>query len=460
VSIPENPNRHRAPLTRTPYPGYSFPVNPTSPASPATASRRAFLKTTGTAAAGSLLASRLTLAQGFQPNSDTLKVGLIGCGGRGTGAAGQALRADPNVVLTAMGDVFRDAVESSFTTLKNATPDRVQVPPTQRFAGLDAYQKVIDSGVDVVLLAAPPGFRPAHVKAAVQAGKHMFCEKPVATDAAGIRTVLAAADVAKRKKLAWVSGFCWRYDIPRRDFFKRIHDGAIGELRAVYGTYYTSPVKPMPPASQRKPGMTDLEWQLRNWYNFVWICGDGLVEQAVHSVDKMAWAMKDEMPVKAVALGGRQIPAHGGDIFDHIEVNYEYANGARGFLGCRQQNGCHNENNDYLLGEKGLAHIKSGRLEINAGTPWRYRGPTNDMYQTEHDELFASIRKGEPINDALWMTHSCLMAIMGRMAAYCGAEVTWEMALNSKESIVPDPLEWDMKLPEPQLARPGITRFI
>jgi myo-inositol 2-dehydrogenase / D-chiro-inositol 1-dehydrogenase len=194
----------------------------------------------------------------------------------------------------------------------------------------------------------------------------------------------------------------------------------------------------MPPASQRKPGMTDLEWQLRNWYNFVWICGDSLVEQAVHSVDKMAWAMKDEMPVKAVAVGGRQIPAHGGDIFDHFEVNYEYANGARGFLGCRQQNGCHNENNDYLLGEKGLAHIKSGRLEINAGTEsWRYRGPTNDMYQTEHDELFASIRKGEPINDAVWMTHSCLMAIMGRMAAYTGAEVTWDMALNSKEPSSP-----------------------
>jgi hypothetical protein len=253
VSIPENPNRHRAPLTRTPYPGYSFPVNPTSPASPATASRRAFLKTTGTAAAGSLLASRLTLAQGFQPNSDTLKVGLIGCGGRGTGAAGQALRADPNVVLTAMGDVFRDAVESSFTTLKNATPDRVQVPPTQRFAGLDAYQKVIDSGVDVVLLAAPPGFRPAHVKAAVAAGKHMFCEKPVATDAAGIRTVLAAAEVAKAKNSHGSPGSAGATTSPAASSSNASTMAPSGELRAVYATITPARLNPCPPPANASP---------------------------------------------------------------------------------------------------------------------------------------------------------------------------------------------------------------
>jgi predicted dehydrogenase len=326
---------------------------------------------------------------------------------------------------------------------------------------LDAFQKVIDSGVDVVLLASPPGFRPAHLKAAVAAGKHIFCEKPVATDAPGIRTVLECVKEAKRKNLAWVAGFCWRYDLPRRELFKRLHDGAIGDLRAIYGTYYTGPVKPMPPASERRSGMTDIEWQLRNWYNFTWICGDSLVEQAVHSVDKMAWAMKDEMPTKAVAVGGRQIPANGGNIYDHFEVNYEYANGARGFLACRQQTGCHNENNDYLLGEGGLANIKSGRIEILAGNqPWRYRGPTNDMYQSEHDELFASIRKGQPINDGLWMTNSCLMAIMGRMAAYTGAEITWEMALNSKEQLVPDPLSWDMSFEPPPISLPGVNKFV
>jgi predicted dehydrogenase len=361
-----------------------------------------------------------------------------------------------------MGDAFESALQSSLATLKNAVPDRVQVTPDRCFVGLDAYQKVIDSGVDVVLLAAPPGFRPAHVKAAVAAGKHMFCEKPVATDAPGIRTVLAAVEEAKNKKLAWVAGFCWRYDLPRREFFKRVHDGAIGDLRAIYGTYYTGPVKPMPPASERKPGMPDLEWQLRNWYNFTWICGDSLVEQAVHSVDKMAWAMKDEMPIKAVAVGGRQIPAHGGNIFDHFEVNYEYQNGARGFLACRQQSGCYSENNDYLLGATGIGLIRSGpKVEIRAGgSPWRYSGPTNDMYQTEHNELFASIRSGTPINDGLWMTNSCMMAIMGRMAAYTGQEIGWEQALNSQEKLVPDQLNWNMKLDVPPLAMPGVTRFV
>ena len=437
-------------------------MNQNSAATPDATSRRSFLKATGTVAVGSALAPlALTPSTRAATSSETLKVGVIGCGGRGSGAARQALNADPQVVLTAMADAFAEPLEGSLRSLQEAVPDRVKVDPDHRFVGLDAYQKVIDSDVDVVLLATPPGFRPTHLKAAVAAGKHIFCEKPVATDAPGIRTVLECVQEAKRKNLAWVAGFCWRYDTPRRELFKRLHDGAIGDIRAVYGTYYTGPVKPMPPATERRTGMSDIEWQLRNWYNFTWICGDSLVEQAVHSVDKMAWAMKDEMPVKAVAVGGRQIPAQGGNIFDHFEVNYEYANGARGFLACRQQTGCHNENNDYLLGEGGLANIKSGRIEILAGNnPWRYRGPTNDMYQTEHDELFASIRKGQPINDGLWMTHSCLMAIMGRMAAYTGAEVTWDMALNSQDQLVPEPLTWDMKFDPPPTARPGITKFV
>ena len=457
-------------IDSAPLAPYGKPMNsPLRPAlipsgnSVATASRRSFLKTTGAAAVGSALAPFVLAQSRAQAagQGDLLKVGLIGCGGRGTGAARQALNADPNTVLTAMGDVFPDIVDNSLRQLRQAEPDRVKVEPDHRFSGLDAYQKVIDSGVDVVLLAAPPGFRPRHFQAAVAAGKHIFCEKPVATDAPGIRTVLKWVEESKRKKLSVVSGFCWRYDYPRRAFFGRIHDGAIGEMRAVYGTYYTGPVKPMPPATTRKPGMTDLEWQLRNWYNFTWICGDSLVEQAVHSVDKMAWAMKDEMPISAVAVGGRQIPAHGGDIFDHFEINYEYASGARGFLACRQQSGCYNENNDYLLGEKGLANIKSGRIEILAGdTPWRYRGPTNDMYQTEHDELFASIRKGEPMNDGVWMSNSCMMAIMGRMAAYTGAEVTWDMALNSQEKLVPDNLDWNMTLETRPVPQPGVTRFV
>ena len=425
-------------------------------------SRREFLKTSTAAALGSVFAANVSLSQRSPAATETLRVGLIGCGGRGTGAANQALHADQNVVLTAMADVFEDQLKKSLATLKSEGGDQVKVDPDHCFVGLEAYQKVIDSGVDVVVLATPPGFRPQHLQAAVAAGKHIFCEKPVATDAPGVRSVLASVEQAKMKKLALVAGFCWRYDYARREIFKRIHQGDIGAIRAIYGTYYTLPVKPMPPASQRQPGMSDVEWQLRNWYNFVWLCGDSLVEQAVHSVDKMAWVMQDVPPLKAVAVGGRQIPAHGGNIFDHFEVNYEYADGVRGFLGCRQQTNCYGENRDYIMGAKGLALIGGRRapVEINGEKEWRYQGPTPDMYQVEHDELFASIRSGKPINDGVRMAHSTLMAIMGRMAAYTGQEITWEQALNSQERLVPQELDWNMALETPPLAMPGITKFL
>ena len=430
--------------------------------SPST-SRRQFLKASTTAALGSVFAANLSFPEkSFAANSDTLKVGLIGCGGRGTGAANQALNADKNVVLTAMADVFENQLQGSLKTLKGEVGARVKVDPDHCFIGLDAYQKVIDSGVDVVILATPPGFRPQHLQAAVAAGKHIFCEKPVATDSPGIRSALASVEEAKKKKLALVAGFCWRYDYPRRGLFQRIHEGAIGDLRAIYGTYYTGPVKPMPPANARKPGITEIEWQLRNWYNFGWLCGDSLVEQAVHSVDKIAWAMKDVPPLKAVAVGGRQVPAHGGNIYDHFEVNYEYADGVRGFLGCRQQSNCYSENKDYLMGAKGLANIGGRRqaVEIIGEKDWHYEGPQPDMYQVEHDELFASIRAGKPINDGVRMCTSTLMAIMGRMAAYTGQEITWEMAMNSKEQLVPEKLDWQMALNVPPLAMPGITKFV
>jgi len=430
---------------------------------PPSTSRRQFLKASTTAALGSVFAANLSFPEKtFAANSDTLKVGLIGCGGRGTGAANQALNADKNVVLTAMADVFENQLQGSLRTLKGEVGGKVEVDPDHCFIGLDAYQKVIDSGVDVVILATPPGFRPQHLQAAVAGGKHIFCEKPVATDSPGIRSALTSVEEAKKKKLALVAGFCWRYDYPRRGLFQRIHDGAIGDLRAIYATYYTGPVKPMPPASARKPGMTEIEWQLRNWYNFGWLCGDSLVEQAVHSVDKIAWAMNDVPPLMAVAVGGRQVPAHGGNIYDHFEVNYEYADGVRGFLGCRQQSNCYSENKDYLMGAKGLANIGGRRqaVEIIGDKNWSYDGPKPDMYQVEHDELFASIRAGKPINDGVRMCTSTLMAIMGRMAAYTGQEITWEMALHSTEQLVPDKMDWHMKLDVPPMAMPGITQFV
>jgi predicted dehydrogenase len=297
-----------------------------------TTTRRDFLKTSAVIG-GALMAPAILPGKSFAVNTDTLKVGLIGCGGRGSGAASQALKADSNVVLTAMADVFEDRLNIGLKALEKEVPDKVKVDPDHRFVGLDAFQKVIDSGVDVVVLATPPGFRPQHLKAAVAAGKHIFCEKPVATDGPGIRSVLESVAEAKRKNIALVAGFCWRYNLAERALFERILDGKIGDVQVVYGTYYTSPVKPMPAASTRPAGSTDLEWQLRNWMNFSWLSGDSIVEQAVHAVDWMCWANKDVPPVKAVAVGGRQIPAEGGNIFDHFEVNYEYANGSRGFIG-------------------------------------------------------------------------------------------------------------------------------
>jgi predicted dehydrogenase len=438
------------------------------PTGPATGSRREFLKTSGTVLATSALAANAALARSVHPGGfDTIKIGLVGCGGRGNGAAANALSSDKNLLLTAMGDVFPDAIERGLVQLQRegAIREKVDVAPDNRFVGLDAYQKVIDSGVDVVLLCTPPGFRPKHLAAAIAANKHVFCEKPMATDAPGVRSVLESAARAKEKNLAIVAGFCWRYNYARREIFQRIHDGEIGPTRTIYATYYTGPVKPMQPAGARRPEHTDLEWQIRNWYNFTWLSGDGLVEQAVHSVDKVAWAMKDVPPAKAVAVGGRQLPNHDGNIFDHFEVNYEWADGTRAFMGCRQIPRCWNQNADYIIGARGTGQIgvgsrRANTVEIIGENPWRYGGPDNDMYRTEHEELYASIRAGKPINDGTWMSTSTMMAIMGRMAAYTGQEITWDMAINSKEQLVPDRLEWNMKLDLPKMAMPGVTEFV
>lgn len=429
-------------------------------------SRRQFLKTSGVAALSGAFASPLVLTRkvsAAQAPSDTLTVGLIGCGGRGTGAAAQALSTGEGVVLTAMGDAFEDRLQTSRKGLKanESFGSRVQVPDEACFVGLDAYQKVIDSGVDVVVLGTPPGFRPQHLKAAVEAGKHVFCEKPMATDAPGVRSVLESAALAKEKNLALVAGFCWRYHYARRAFYEQVHKGILGDIRAVYATYLTGPVKPMPPANTRAAGVTDVEWQLRNWYNFVWLSGDGLVEQACHSVDKIAWAMNGVLPLKAVGTGGRQFPNHEGNIFDHIDVFYEFPNGVRAFMAQRQIVGCYGDNSDYLMGADGTGTIKGWNDPVVKGkNEWRYRGPKDNMYQIEHNELFASIRNGKPINDGIWMAHSTLMALMGRMAAYTGQEITWDQAMNSQLKLVPDDLTWDMDFPIRPMAQPGHTEFV
>ena len=426
-------------------------------------SRRKFLHSTAGAAVGGTLASKLAspiLAS--KPNhSDTLRVALIGCGGRGTSAAVEALKADDNVQLFAMADVLEDQLKNSLTRLRKEKPEKLNVSPERCFVGFDAFQKVIECDVDVVLLATPPAFRPQHLKAAVEAGKHSFLEITAAIDAPGVRSVLKSVEVARRKNLGILSGFCWRYDEALRAVVEQLRAGAIGDIRAIYATYYRGRLdhKYLLP---REPHMSDMEWQIRDWYGYLWLSGDmTILLSGGHSIDKMAWWLDDEMPIKAVAVGSRVFSVDEQNTFDNSFIAYEYASGIRGFLGCRSQAGCHTENSDYIIGSKGICTHGRRRMPVIEGeTNWRYRGLRPNMHQNEHDHFFASIRAGKPINDGTRMAHTTLMAIMGRMAAYTGQEITWEQALGSQQRLVPEELSWDTKLKPLPLAVPGITSLM
>jgi len=392
---------------------------------------------------------------------DVLKVGLVGCGGRGTGAAAQALKADKRVKLVALADAFEDRLTDCLKTLQN-DPDvssKIDVPAERRFVGFDAYKDVI-AACDVVLLCTPPHFRPMHLKAAVEAGKHVFAEKPVAVDAPGVRSVLASCEAAKAKGLSVVSGLCIRFDAGFREAVSRIHDGALGDLVYLQANDYRGGRWAKP----RRPEWSDMTYQMRNWYNYAWLSGDFNVEQHVHFLDVCAWAMKETYPVRAVGTGGRQVltGTEYGHIYDHFSVIYEYANGARLVSTCRQQPKCKNDMSVNLTGTKGMAMLseRTRGISFTGATPWTYDGPANEMYQAEHDALFASIRSGKPINNGEYMAKSTLLAIMGRMAAYTGQQISWEMAMNSKEDLNPPKYDWAVKLKEPAVAVPGETRFV
>jgi len=418
-------------------------------------SRRDFLASSATGIAAASLGSGV-----YVGGSDTLRVGLIGCGGRGTGAASQALSADPNVKLIAMGDLFADHLQSSLSELRNeeAVAKKVDVKEDHCFVGWDAYKQVLASPVDVVILATPPHFRPLHLRSAIDADKHVFAEKPIAVDAPGVRSVMATCQEAKKKSLAVVSGLCYRYEHAKRETMKRVHDGAVGEILALHTTYNHSGLWMKP----RQPSWSDMEWQIRNWLYFTWLSGDHIVEQHVHSLDKMAWAMQDEHPVRATGTGGRQVrvqPEYG-HIFDHHAVVFEYPKGIKCFAYCRQQDGCAHDVSDYVIGTEGVCDVM--KHAIRGKRPWRYRSPDgskDDMYQNEHDELFASIRAGKPINNGDYMCKSTLMAILGRMATYTGQVITWEQALHSKEDLTPPKYEFGA-LAVPPVAMPGKTKFV
>jgi len=425
------------------------------------ASRREFLRTS------SLLGAALAAGAGgsgaHAAGSDTIKIGLVGCGGRGTGAATNAMAAGKDVRLVALGDMFPEPLSAAREALQREGGDRFDVPEGRCFTGFDAYKQVIASGVDVVLLATPPGFRPVHFQAAVDAGKHCFVEKPVAVDGPGVRAVLAASEQAKAKNLSVVSGLCWRYHNAMRETVKRIHDGAIGRVEALQCTYNVGNAKPPLP---HDPRWSDMEWQIRNWYYFSWLSGDHNVEQHVHSLDKMAWVLKDQYPVRAHGMGGRQVrtaPEYG-NIFDHHAVTYEFADDVRCFSACRQQPNTRNEVSDTIYGAGGVATLlganKRNSWVITGPDAWRFprNGAENNMYQQEHDELFAGIRSGSPINDGPWMSKSTLMGIMGRMATYTGQEVTWDQALNSSEDLAPRAYAFGPN-PVPAAAVPGVTKL-
>jgi predicted dehydrogenase len=427
------------------------------PSSPV--SRRQFVQKT--VAAPAIITAATTLrAQQKADSSETLRIGLVGCGGRGTGAANQALGADYNSKLVAVADVFSKQIDGSLRSLGEKFPDRVDVPEENRFVGLDAYQKLIDCGVDVVLLASPPGFRPAHLEAAVAAGKHIFCEKPMAVDAVGYRVAMAAVEKARQKSLNLVAGFCWRYSASRQEAFARLRDGDIGDVRSVFSTYYASPVKPLPEDATKPAGMGDVEWQLQNWYNFSWLSGDSIVEQAVHSIDKICWTMEDTPPQSCIGTGGRQIPAPGGNIYDHFHSAFDWGNGVFCHLGSRQIKGCHSETADTIQGASGTLVIGRNVPFIDGPKRWRYKGTEKNMYDAEHDVLFQGIREGAAVNDGDRMMLSTLVAIMGREAAYTGQRITWEQMLASQQDLAPDDLTWDTEFDPGSHPLPGITKFI
>ncbi len=434
--------------------------------------RRTFVKSSAAALAS---LGALTTAPAVWASlraDDRIKVGLVGCGGRGSGAIRQALDADKGTVLYAIADMFPDKIEACLkgltdpseqpdgSTAKSPYAARLDVPPERQFSGFDCAEKLIASGVDVVLLATPPHFRPMHLAAAVKAKKHVFCEKPMADDAEGVRMVIAAAAEAKAQGTSLMSGFCWRYSLPEREIYGKILSGDIGRVRAVHATYHTSPIW----TRKRQPTWTEMEFQLRNWPHFLWLGGDHIVEQACHSIDKINWAMNNVPPVRVTTLGGRAMREgeEYGNAYDHFAVIYEYADGARAFLTTRQQNHSSNENKDWVACEGGTCFINGWapqETRIEGPKAWSYSGPTPDMYQTEHNELFAAIRAGKLVSDGHFMAQSTLMAIAGREACYTGQTITWDQMLKSSQHLVPPSYDMQAAPPAPVIPMPGKYSF-
>lgn len=451
----------------------SFPPTDSSPS----LSRRQFLRHSSAAVAGVAAAAQLpfVLTAHAAPD-DPIRIGVIGCGGRGTGAIADALGAGTdvnypsagyhteniakgtkiahrNIEVVALADVFADRLNTCREQLAQL---EINIPQERCFVGFDAYQKLLAvPEINYVILTTPPHFRPIHLKAAIEAGKHVFMEKPVAVDGPGVRMVMAAGELARQKKLGIAAGTQRRHQRSYIETLKRIHDGAIGEI--IYGrAYWNGGVIWV---IDRQPGWSDMEWQLRNWNYFTWLGGDHIVEQHVHNLDVINWAMKAH-PVKALAMGGRQARPNEnyGHIYDHFAVEFEYENGARMFSQCRQMNGCEGKVEEAVVGTKGISNCANW-IRPKEGALWRFREESPNPYQQEHQTLIEGIRKGNPINEAQAIAESTLTGIMGRESAYSGRTILWEEALNSKTRLGPEVYEMG-SLPFPEVPMPGRHKFV
>ncbi len=421
-------------------------------------SRRDFLKTTSAAAAAG------TAAFSFLPNAyaaagAAIKVGVIGCGGRGTGAAeniAEAAGSTYNIKIHALGDVFEDRANNCHDSLKGRLGDKFAVDKDRVFHGFDAFKQVTDC-CDLVLLATPPGFRPQHLEYAVNAGKNVFTEKPVAVDAVGYRKVIKVAEEAKKKNLAVVGGTQRRHQAGYIESFKRIKDGAIGDI--VGGRVFWNQGNIW--ANARKPEWkTDMENQLRNWYHYTWLCGQCIVEQHVHNLDVACWALGN--PVSCVGMGGREVNTgpEFGESFDHYAVDYEFANGVHIQSMARQINGCQSEVAEHFAGTNGRVHLSPGNYRFEGPGQSRLRVQNEvNPYVQEHIDMLESIVAGKPLNELEQVANSCLTAIMGRMSAFTGKTVTWDFARQSMLNTFPDKLEFGAR-PAAEIAKPGQTELI
>jgi myo-inositol 2-dehydrogenase / D-chiro-inositol 1-dehydrogenase len=406
-------------------------ANP-SPVDGAAATRRNFIKGSSMLlAGGAMAANTLPVARAAHAyGSDAIKIGLIGCGGRGTGAASQAMNTTGGEVrLAAMGDVFEDRMQQSYRSLQGSYKDKMDVTDDTRFIGMDAYQRVLETDVDLVILATPPGFRPLHFAAAVEAGKNIFAEKPVATDGPGVRMFLEANKKAQEKNLAVAIGLQRHHEVAYKETMDQLKSGAIGDI--VFCRCYWNQEGLW--VRNREPKQSELEYQMRNWYYFTWLCGDHIVEQHIHNIDVINWLM-DGPPVKAQGMGGRQVRTgkEYGHIYDHHAVEFTYGNGVKMLSMCRHIPGCWNSVSEFAHGTKGWCDISGGRIYDNSGKlVWKTEGNRNG-HQEEHHDLFRELRAGERPNEGQFGADSTLTSILGRMATYSGKELTFEQALNSE----------------------------